>query len=77
MSQPDAERRFLCTHKRSAILNVVPGNPQFVKRVQEIGNLRVIAGCMPYCGNETGVAPLDVACSIEKRPDTMKRTVVG
>jgi len=63
MSQPDAERCFFFTNKRSTVLDVVPGNPEFIKGVQEIDNLRVTTGCMPYCGNETGVAPLDVACS--------------
>ncbi len=55
------------THKRSAILNVLPGNPLFVKGVQENSNLRVVAGYMPHCGNETGVAPFDVACSRNAR----------
>jgi hypothetical protein len=63
MSQPDAERCFLLTNKRSAVLDVMPGNPEFIKGVQEIGDLRFVTGGMPYCGNETGVAPLDVACS--------------
>ena len=77
MSQPDAERCFFFANERSAVLDIVSGNPQFIKGVQEIGNLRVINGYMPYCGDETGVAPLDVACGVEKRPDTMKRTVIG
>jgi len=67
MSQPDAERRFLCTHKRSAMLDVVPGNPEPVKGVREAGNLRVITGYMPHCGNEAGVTPLDVACGRDAR----------
>jgi len=44
MGQPDAELRFLCTHKRSAVLGIVSGNPQFIRGVQEIGNPGVING---------------------------------
>jgi len=49
------------------MLDVVPGNPEPVKGVREAGNLRVITGYMPHCGNEAGVTPLDVACGRDAR----------
>jgi hypothetical protein len=50
--KPAGCRTPLLHHIRSAILDVLPGDPEFVKSVQEIDDLGIVK-YVPHCDSKT------------------------
>jgi hypothetical protein len=68
--------RFLLLDEGPPVLDIMPGQAEFVEGQYHIVYLTVIPGNMVQRNNQTGMAPFNIPVRKEQGTCTMERTVV-